>query len=105
MNLNEYQTWIESRSTPRVNELGIIYATLGLAGETGEVVEKVKKLLRSGQEPSTQDVEYFKYEIGDILWYVGKFCNIIGLTIEDVLEANVEKLNKRHKNDTIEKRS
>lgn len=99
MNLSEYQDWVDSVSSYRVNELGLIYAGLGLAGETGEVVEKVKKIVRDKEGSFTEDDrEYLRFELGDVLWYVAKFCNELDLNMEDVLRDNVNKINDRRIN-------
>mgnify|MGYP000861741453 CR=1 FL=1 len=99
ISLTEYQDWVDSVSTDRVNELGLIYASLGLAGETGEVVEKIKKIVRDKDGvPTTEDIEYLKLELGDVLWYVAKFCNELGLYMEDVMWSNMEKINDRKTN-------
>lgn len=99
MKLNEYQSWVDSVSSDRVNELGLIYAGLGLAGETGEVVEKVKKIVRDKEGSySIEDRDYLMLELGDVLWYVAKFCNELELSMDDVLLANVDKINDRRVN-------
>lgn len=96
MDLYEYQDWVEESSTKRVNELGMIYAALGLCGETGEAVEKIKKIVRDKEGvPEAEDIQYLRLELGDILWYVAKMCNELDLDMQDVLEANVEKINDR----------
>lgn len=99
MNLQEYQNWVEDVSSDRVNTLGLIYAGLGLAGETGEAVERVKKIVRDREGVATEeDREYLRLELGDILWYVAKFCNELDLNMEDVFRANMAKINDRRIN-------
>lgn len=65
--------------------------TLGLAGETGEVVEHVKKLLRDGTELG----EDFKKELGDVIYYWARLCNAFNIKPSDIIEMNVEKLKSR----------
>lgn len=99
MDLREYQDWVESVSSERVNTLGLIYAGLGLSGETGEVVERVKKIVRDREGIATNDdIDYIRLELGDVLWYVAKFCNELGLTMDEVFQANVDKINDRRVN-------
>lgn len=99
MSLSEYQDWVEAMSTPRVNELGLIYAGLGIAGETGEVVEKIKKIVRDKDGlPDAADVEYLELELGDVLWYVAKICNELDLSLEETMLKNVDKINDRKVN-------
>ena len=71
----------------------LIIAALGLCGESGEVAENVKKALFHGHpmEPSA-----LRDELGDVLWYFVFLCDTIGLTVEDVMEANVAKRRKRY---------
>lgn len=95
MTLKEYQAWVENMSTPRVNELGLAYAGLGLAGETGEVVEKIKKILRDNRMPSEDDIDYLTLELGDVLWYVTKIGNIINVPLETLLLENTKKIEDR----------
>ena len=77
-----------------VNDVGgLIYAGLGLAGESGEVVEIIKKW--AGQDASL-DREHLEEELGDVLWYAAKICDCIGMMMADVMRDNVDKLLKRY---------
>lgn len=97
--LEKYQDWVGTTATQRVKELGFIYPALGLAGETGEVVEKVKKIVRDKDGYwNTEDREYFKLELGDILWYITRMCTCLGLELEQVFKANIEKIDDRRIN-------
>ena len=102
MHLNDYQQ--ESRTTARYPDLGsnLIYPTLGLAGEAGEVADKVKKLIRDRNslvdDSFKQDIAL---ELGDVLWYVAQLSTELGLTLEDVGQMNLEKLNSRSKRGTL----
>jgi len=70
-----------------------IYPVLGLAGETGEVVELIKKAVRSD---SPVDREKLKYELGDVLWYLSQLATECGLKLNEIAEANIVKLQKRY---------
>tara|TARA_B100000700_G_C14569686_1_gene635003 strand:+ start:339 stop:668 length:330 start_codon:yes stop_codon:yes gene_type:complete len=102
MNLNHYQD--KSRTTALYPDVGNnpIYPTLGLAGEAGEVADKVKKILRdrSGIFDS-ESKEAIKLELGDVLWYVAQLSSELGFDLEDVAQANLEKLSKRAERDSI----
>lgn len=71
----------------------LLIAALGLCGESGEVAENVKKALFQGH-PLKKDA--LRDELGDVLWYFVFLCETAGLTVEDVMEANVAKRRKRY---------
>ncbi|WPM05587.1 nucleoside triphosphate pyrophosphohydrolase family protein [Borreliella sinica] len=102
MELNEYQKKAK-RTAKYINKKEeLILTTLGLAGETGEVVEKIKKLGRD--KNYIIDDEYLisiKKELGDVLWYLSNLSNNLGITLEDVALTNLKKIQKRHENGTI----
>ena len=71
----------------------ILHATLGIAGESGELVDAVKKTVIYNKP---LDVVNFKEELGDILWYVALGCHAVGVNMEDIMKANIDKLMKRY---------
>lgn len=88
----------ESRKTWNVirTDHSIVYPTLGLANEAGEVAGKVKKIFRDRNgEISETDRESLKQELGDVLWYLTQICTELNLTLEEVAEANLVKLFSR----------
>ena len=118
MNLNEYQE--ESKRTAVYNASGIVitaadvkagaivksdtqldplpalYVTLGLVGESGEIAEKMKKIIRdNGGRVTKQEVEDLVKELGDVLWYVAQMASELGVSLEKVAEVNIEKLTDR----------
>jgi NTP pyrophosphatase (non-canonical NTP hydrolase) len=99
---NTYQR--ESRKTWTLihTDHAIVYPTLGLVNEAGEVAGKVKKLFRDkdgliGEE----DRQALKGELGDVLWYLAQICTELDLTLAEVAEANLEKLFSRLERGTI----
>jgi NTP pyrophosphatase (non-canonical NTP hydrolase) len=73
-----------------------IYPTLGLCGESGEVADKVKKVLRDrGGVFSDETRAALQLELGDVLWYVAMLASELGLDLEAVATANLEKLASR----------
>lgn len=97
MNFEEYQ--LEASQTalyPRRLE-NLEYATLGLAGEAGEVANIVKKIQRDHAGVITDEIcRKLKDELGDVLWYISACADELGLTLDEVAEFNVRKLAKRH---------
>ena len=75
---------------------------LGLGGESGEVLEKFKKILREKQGVLTdEDKAEIVKELGDILWYVNSVAHLLGSSLEEVAARNNEKLASRKQRDQI----
>jgi NTP pyrophosphatase (non-canonical NTP hydrolase) len=101
MTLNDYQK--EALSTAVYGSGSkIIYPTLGLAGEAGEVADKVKKVLRdnNGEFDEWRKIQ-IAAEIGDVLWYIAALSDDLGFTLEDIAKLNIGKLSQRRANNTI----
>ena len=83
-------------------EQAIIYPTLGLTGEAGEVANKVKKIIRDdGNKINESLVQEISAEIGDCLWYISVLADDIGCKLSDIANANLIKLENRKKKGTI----
>jgi NTP pyrophosphatase (non-canonical NTP hydrolase) len=96
MELWEYQK--KSRKTANYPSIGhsVIYPTLGLTSETGEVAGKIKKIFRDkGGLIGEVEREALKSELGDVLWYLAQVCTELDLSLDDVAQANIEKLYSR----------
>ncbi len=90
MNFTDYQSWAKDLAIyPRSH--AIIYPAMGLAGEAGEVANKVKKLIRDGK----LDKDAVADELGDVLWYVATLAADLDLDMGKIAEQNVAKLNDR----------
>lgn len=88
----------ESRKTWGVIPMNhpIVYPTMGLANEAGEVAGKIKKIFRDKDgHISEEDRQALKKELGDVLWYLTQICTELDLTLEEVAEANLIKLFSR----------
>lgn len=68
-------------------------AALGLAGETGEVVDLLKKVIFHDKD---LDTEALIKEIGDVRWYLEYLAATIDVTMEEIENKNIEKLKKRY---------
>lgn len=74
----------------------VAYVTLGLANEAGEVAGKVKKAWRDAEgEFDTDRIEAIKGELGDVLWYLARVADELGLSFQEIAEGNLTKLNSR----------
>lgn len=96
MNFKEYQELAASTAI-YPEEYRIVYPALGLAGESGEVAEKVKKYIRDGN----LDRDLLAKELGDVLWYVSALSRDLGIDLEDVASRNIEKLRSRAERGTL----
>jgi NTP pyrophosphatase (non-canonical NTP hydrolase) len=93
MNFSEYQT--KARRTAGYPTIGhrVIYPTLGLANEAGEVAGKVKKIFRDKEGVfSETEKEALKAELGDVLWYIAQVATELGLSLDEIAEYNIAKL-------------
>jgi NTP pyrophosphatase (non-canonical NTP hydrolase) len=80
----------------------IVYPTLGLTNEAGEVAGKVKKIFRDhGGVVSDDDRAALTLELGDVLWYMAELCTQLGISLEDVAARNIEKLRGRQARGTL----
>lgn len=114
MDLNKYQE--HARRTAIYNKAySVIYPALGLSGEVGEVCEKIKKMLRDDEinfdyftmlnidcdsvlETKREEI---KKELGDVLWYIACLAGDFGLKLDDIAQANVDKLRSRAERNVI----
>lgn len=106
MEFNEYQK--ESRKTALYTKDNancgspLVYVALGIAGESGEVVEKIKKLMRNQKgvitDESRQDL---RKELGDVLWYIAQMATELNITLDDIAKTNLVKLTSRLERGTL----
>ncbi len=102
MDFDEYQE--EALKTAVYPGIGsnFVYPTLGLVGESGEVAEKVKKIIRDKKGVmGEEDRLALKKELGDILWYIATLSKELGLSMGEVAVMNVEKLRSRHERNML----
>lgn len=91
----------ESLSTMSVEQvrslLKVNYLSNGLTGESGEVASLVKKLMRDsgGRTQDWEFVDKLAKELGDCLWYISELCNELGMSLEEIMELNIQKLQDR----------
>lgn len=78
---------------------------MGVGGEAGEVVEKWKKIVAYKEGKVTQeDTDELAKELGDVVWYVAVMANSLGLSLDDIMQRNLNKLASRQERGTIKGR-
>ncbi|MEM7552847.1 MAG: nucleoside triphosphate pyrophosphohydrolase family protein [Cyanobacteria bacterium P01_A01_bin.84] len=102
MNADEYQE--------KAFEFGIypqkgdnwVYPCIGLAGETGEVAELIKRAIRDKNSTIDEELrQKIKLELGDVAWYVAVLAKEVGLSLDEILAANIDKLSNRKAKGTL----
>lgn len=79
-------------------DLKILYPALGLSGEVGEINEKIKKVFRdNGGIFDDQAKAQLKKELGDAMWYIAELATCFDFRLQDVAQANIDKLSDRKK--------
>jgi len=91
---NEYQELAMRTLNPALGERDVlINGVMGLCGEAGEAIDIVKKHLAQGHP---LDREHLIGELGDIAWYLAETATALGVTLDEVLARNLEKLRARY---------
>ena len=94
MTIHEYQKLAMTTLNPELSQRDVlINGVMGLCGESGEAIDIVKKHLHQGHE---LDREKLIKELGDIAWYLAETATALDVSLEEVLERNIEKLRSRY---------
>ena len=94
MTANEYQEKAMATLNPALSRKDVlINSVMGLCGESGEAIDLVKKWLAQGH---ALDREHLAKELGDIAWYLAEAATALDLSLEEVFQANLDKLKKRY---------
>ena len=103
MEVNEYQKKALRTLNPKLDHKDVlINGVMGLCGESGEVIDIVKKHLAQGHE---LDKEKLAKELGDVAWYLAETASAIGYDLEEIFQMNLDKLTKRYPNGFEENKS
>ena len=121
--LNDYQTFVLSTTSKESSDLDsflkkvdtlhghvfntplMLTAAVGMGSELGEFSEIVKKIIFQGKPLTIDEHYHMKRELGDILWYWSNACTALGYSAEDVMQENIDKLEKRYPNGFEQTRS
>lgn len=111
MDIKEYQGIIK-KTAVYPKEIGLAYCAMGLTGEAGEVADKIKKLYRDrvfhSQTQTWKQIiiddnkKDIVKELGDVLWYITAMANELGISLEEIMEMNYNKLIKRRETNTLQ---
>ncbi|AXN58493.1 MazG-like pyrophosphatase [Synechococcus virus S-PRM1] len=74
----------------------LLTAAVGMSAESGEFTEVIKKIIFQGKPVNEENLFHLKRELGDIMWYVMQACMGLDISLDEVIEMNVEKLVKRY---------
>lgn len=100
--MNAYQQAALRTAAPRDKRDEVFHLLLGLVGETGEIAEKAKKVVRDHDSDFSQwDREDLAKELGDTLWYVAVLADHFELPLADAAELNIKKLADRQQRDVV----
>jgi NTP pyrophosphatase (non-canonical NTP hydrolase) len=103
MELSDYQG--RSRATAVYPQAGdnLLYPTLGLCGEAGEVAEKIKKMVRDDAGVLSEERRAaLSKELGDVLWYLAQLATEAELDLDEVAQANLDKLLSRQRRSVLQ---
>lgn len=96
MNMTEYQALAARTINPeQPDKEKLINFVFGLAGETGETIDLLKKIIFHGHDLENNR-EKIAIELGDCLWYIAGIATATGISLDELANGNIEKLRKRY---------
>lgn len=94
--MNAYQQAALRTAAPKDKKNELFHLLLGLVGETGEIAEKAKKIVRDHDSDFAQwDIDDLTKELGDVLWYLAVLADNFDVPLEEVAQRNIAKLADR----------
>lgn len=112
MTLNEYQEQAMTTCLPESENFA--YMMLNLVGEVGEIAGKISKWIRKGRtridyndiefydKTKDDDINELKKEAGDVLWQLSGLCSVMGWSLEDIAQQNLDKLADRKQRGVVD---
>lgn len=106
MEFDEYQKKAAKydlfKVTTDLRAVGFIEKVLGLVGEAGETVDKIKKILRDKNGVvSEDDKDLIIKELGDTLWYIASISRYLNVSLSEVAKGNINKLESRYQRNKL----
>ena len=95
----DYKSFIESLTVldgKGANIHRLLTAAVGISAEGGEFMEIVKKVIFQGKPYNEENIHHLKIELGDVLWYVAQACIALDISLDDLCDMNITKLEKRY---------
>ena len=74
----------------------LLTAAVGISAEGGEFMEIVKKIIFQGKPYNEDNINHLEIELGDVLWYVAQACIALDISLDDICDMNVKKLESRY---------
>lgn len=94
MTINEYQALAMASLNPDLSQKEVLVnSVMGLCGESGEASDIVKKWLFQGH---ALDRDHLAKELGDVAWYLAEAATALNLELDDIFQANIDKLKNRY---------
>lgn len=101
MNMNDYQQAAVRTARAKTAPNELMHLLLGLVGESGEIAEKVKKVIRDDSSDFSKLDELFEKELGDVLWHIATLAAYFDIPLEKIAQQNIDKLADRQKRGVI----
>lgn len=95
MQMNDYQKLALRTARPKDAPNELMHLLLGLVGESGEIAEKVKKVIRDENSDFSKLDELFEKELGDVLWHIAVLADYFDIPLENIAQQNIDKLASR----------
>lgn len=95
MQLNDYQKHALKTARAKTADNELMHLLLGLVGESGEIAEKVKKVIRDENSDFSKLDELFEKELGDVLWHIAVLAAYFDIPLEKIAQQNIDKLASR----------
>lgn len=100
--ISKFNTELTDEELNFLNMSGLIYTSLGLSNESGEVLGKIKKIIRDNNcAMNVEKRDEIAKELGDVLWYVTNIATELNISLNDIAEKNLEKLFSRKERDVL----
>jgi NTP pyrophosphatase (non-canonical NTP hydrolase) len=96
MNFNEYQEKSRRTMPDETHDLVVSNYAMGIAGESGEVIDLLKKVIHHGHPLTAEIEDKLHEELGDVMHYVAGLCTLLEFNLEDVCNENIKKLKRRY---------